>query len=244
MGHWHTLHLFNDKVFYQDIVPKLKNQDYDLKHEYLEYMRLNSIENINEEDELNIKLNTLISEIRFHTNKMNEEFKIHSDYNSILDYENKRKYLSNYPILYDLGCFIEYMIFSRCADFYPHKSLRKSGLQGLQIEASKNSKTNEILSKLCNYETILIAEDYSGIANWITSEEVEFLYNSKNEIINLDVGFNNLIDKAFEYKLGLTVGVNMSVSNLFRSYKLTSRESWDNTSLFGLEVERFDKSYF
>jgi hypothetical protein len=238
MGNWHTLHLFNDKIFYQDLVPKFKNHKYNLRQEYLEYMKHNTTGGINqyEVEELNRIIDNSIRDIRFHTDKMNEEFKVHSEYNFIEGYKNKRKYLSNYPIVYSLGCFMEFMIFSKCADFYPQKTLGKAGLR---VEASKNSVADEILVNINFYDSIFIADDYSGIFGWITNEEVELLYYSKNQLINHDAGFINLLDKAFEYKLGLVIGVNMHEGVLKRldSFKLIPIEKWDNSSLEGLCVE-------
>lgn len=39
MGHWRTLHLFDDKKFYKDVVPELKGETGDLTQSCLEFLK-------------------------------------------------------------------------------------------------------------------------------------------------------------------------------------------------------------
>lgn len=61
MGHWQTLHLFDDKKFYKEVVPQLKGEIGDLTEacrEFLKYYAIGGISHLSAE-----KINSLVEHI-------------------------------------------------------------------------------------------------------------------------------------------------------------------------------------
>ncbi|MEY4903350.1 MAG: hypothetical protein RLZZ292_1165 [Bacteroidota bacterium] len=221
MGAWHTIHLFDDTRFYSDLLPNIKNIDYDLKADFLNRFRHNNFSD-NELDDI-------VKHIRLHIEKINKNYDRNNFYDFEQDYGEQAKYLPK-DFTYYLPRFMEFMLFSYCADFYPHLPTGKHG-----YSLHSNSVASSIFD-LLNKGGIFITDDYMGIVGWITKEEVELLYHSKNEFYKDNLGLINLINKAFEHNLGLILGVDMrdEILEKLPSYKFTAENEWNDTNLEGL----------
>ena len=87
MGYWTTLHLFDEKVFYEKVVPELKGLNGNIKLDYLQFSkshRTGGIEHFSE-SELNIFLDNSIINVFNIANSFDKTFKIHSQFHKIKD---------------------------------------------------------------------------------------------------------------------------------------------------------------
>jgi len=83
-----------------------------------------------------------------------------------------------------------------------------------------------------------------GITNWVTAEDVELLYLDKDnlkEVNNTKAdNFRNLLEIAYQNKLGFIIGVDMNenILELLPSYKLIESKRWQDMKNDGLLFKR------
>jgi hypothetical protein len=244
MGYWCTLHLFDDKKFYKEIVPILKGEFGDLTNHCLEFLkshRVGGLSNLSVQ-EINDIISQTIDEVNSISNSLNDTFKANTEYQKIKDYDSHIKFLNNLNGYEDFCKFLEYFIFKTCSDFYPHLPLGKGGV-------SRNFKLDiktlccSVLENLDNWNEFLCGH-MTGITNWITHEDVELLYLDKDNLLYNDneraEGFLTLLDVARSNKLGLIIGVDMAEDRLelLQGEKLTKPEIWRNKNNKGLLWKR------
>lgn len=76
MGRWTTLHLFDDKLFYNKVLPELRGELGDLRAVYLEFLKVTKVGGINKYSpaELNDLIKKDIEEFHLISNQMNDQF--------------------------------------------------------------------------------------------------------------------------------------------------------------------------
>jgi hypothetical protein len=242
MGYWRTLHLFDDKKFYKEVVPKFKGKTGDLTNDCLEFLKSHvtgGLNHLSEQQIINL-VNQTIENIISISKTFDEIFKTNFDYQKIENYDTQRHFLNKLEGHYEFCKFFENYIFKTCADFLPHLPLGKGGV----------SRNFDMKIKTLSYALVTDLDDWNefltcdgGITNWITHEDIEYLYLDKENLRFEDnpiaEGFLSLLEIAHDNRLGLIMGVDMREDKLARlqSYKLVPKEKWDLASKEGLIVK-------
>lgn len=244
MGFWITLHLFDDKNFYKQIVPTLRGESGSFKSEYLDFMKSHiagSIIHFSEEQKEAL-LATSIQNVKDIANGFDHTFKRHNLYNLIDREDKRRQFLNEHPGYYDFVKFFEYYVFKKCADFFPHLALGKSGLSA-KLNVKQNSVAASCISVLENWETLFCAEA-TGIISWASGEDIELLYHDQNNLHSDNENFLNdfraMLDVAYQDKLGMIMGVDMrqEILEQLPSFKLISRDKWKTLQIGGAIFHR------
>ncbi|MDQ6531885.1 hypothetical protein [Flavobacterium sp. LHD-85] len=223
MGYWCSLHLFDDKKFYREVVPQLRGEVGDLteaSREFLRYYSYGGISHFSEE-----KINSLIEKnnqrVISISKSMDQTFKIHYEFDKITDYKSKRHYLGQLDGHYEFCEFMQYYLFKTCADFNPNLGLGKGGVSRNFTIANKTISCN-VMREL-DYWSEFFAHGMTGITNWITHEDVELLFLDKENLHfddnELAKSFLELLDIAYKNKLGFIMGVDMRESQLELLYE-------------------------
>ncbi|PBJ13614.1 hypothetical protein [Flavobacterium sp. ACN6] len=223
MGYWCSLHLFDDRKFYREVVPQLKGEAGDLteaSREFLKHYFVGGISHLSEE-----KINSLIEQnnqsVISISKAMNQTFKIHDEFEKITDYESQKLFLGKLEWHYEFSKFLEYYLFKTCADYNPHLGLGKGGVSR-NFTINSKTVTCNIIDELDNWNDFLL-QDGMGIANWITHEDVELLFLDKENLHFEDneraESFLELLDIAYKNKLGFIIGIDMQERQLELLYK-------------------------
>ena len=130
MGYWCTLHLFDDKKFYTEVVPTLKGETGDLTADCVEFLKSHVLGGTSHlsKQELEKLVKQTIENITSIANSLDKTFKINSEYQKIEDYDAQVTFFNTLEGYYDFSKFFEYYIFKTCADFFPHLALGKGGV--------------------------------------------------------------------------------------------------------------------
>lgn len=227
MGHWHTLHLFNDERFYAETVPLLKGQQGDIQAYYTKYEQTctNGV--------CDIPLSELVA-------VFNQLKGYRLEYPPFMEVIHKEWYpfLSTLQWTYHLSAFFEFVVFSHCADYAPYFRLGKYPALSRVPGIKKDSLSYEILGELgMNYSSIFTAEGM-GITGWITSEEVKNLLAGlqNDEVIDDLITF---LQVAASLNRGIIAGVDMRENELsaLPSFKLSNKDIWDLQQIERLAFE-------
>ncbi|WP_316634386.1 hypothetical protein [uncultured Flavobacterium sp.] len=218
MGYWRTIHLFDDKKFYKEVVSELKGETGDLTEPCREFLKHYltggtshlSVEKINSLVEQNIQRIVSIS------SSLDETFKIHDEFHKMTNYDSQNHFLSNLDGHYEFCKFLEYYLFRTCADFNPHLGLGKGGVSR-NFNIHIKTLSYNIIEELDNWNDFL-SQDSMGITNWITNEDVELLFLDKENLHfennELAKKFLTLLDVAHKNKLGFIMGADMREEQL------------------------------
>lgn len=218
MGYWCTLHLFDDKKFYKEVVPQLKGETGDLTEacrEFLKHYYLGGISHLSSE-KINSLIEYNIEKIISISNGLDETFKIHHEFHKGTNNDHQNLFLASLEGHYEFSEFLEYYLFKTCADFFPYLILGKGGVSR-NFNIPIKTLCYPIVQELDHWNDFL-SNDRMGITNWITNEDVELLYLDKENLHFEDnqraEGFLNLLDVAYYNKLGFIVGVDMRDNQL------------------------------
>jgi hypothetical protein len=241
MGYWTTLHLFDEKNFYEKVVPELRGLNGSIKSDYLQFSkshRTGGIEHFSE-SELNVFLDNSVSNVHHIANSFDKTFKIHNKFHKIKEYDDRQLSLNKIDGHYDFCKFFEYYIFKTCADFFPHIPLGKGGILR-NFNLNEKTLSYSIICELDSENGFFGCGERMGISNWITSEDVELLYLDKENLCFDDnehaTGFMTLLEIAQKNKLGLIMGIDMRecTLELLPKNKLISSNVWTETDMTGL----------
>ncbi|MCX8526260.1 hypothetical protein OF897_20290 [Chryseobacterium formosus] len=232
MGYWCTLHLFDDKKFYKEIVPTLKGETGDLTADCQEFLKSHvtgSTLHLSKQ-ELEKLVNETIGNIVSISNSFDKTFKINSEHQKIGDYNDQIDFLNNLDIHYHFCKFFEFYIFKTCADFFPHLPLGKGGIMR-QFELSQETFFFSIVGDLDDWNPSF---QYAGmgIANWLTHEDVQYLYLDKENLTHDDDSlgeeFLSLLEIAHSNEIGFITGVDMreNILELLPNNKIVKPETW------------------
>ncbi|MEN2400174.1 hypothetical protein GKZ90_0010320 [Flavobacterium sp. MC2016-06] len=237
MGYWCTLHLFDDRKFYNEVVPELRGETGNLSNDCLDFLKGYTVGGIShlsdgKRDEL---VQHTIEKITSIANSLDKTFKIHDELHKIPEYKEQLSFLGKLEGYYEFCKFFEYYVFKTCADFYPHLILGKGGVYR-NFEINVKTLSCSIIAELDDWNAF-ICYDSMGITSWITSEDVELLYLDKNNLLFTDneraEGFLTLLEVAYNNKLGLIIGVDMREEKLelLPENKLIDTETWSSIDI-------------
>lgn len=241
MGYWCTVHLFDDRKFYADVVPELKGEKGDLWAACVDFAKGPGTSRLTDSEAGKMAQYYADRFIKI-ANSFDQTFKIHSAFAKFDDYDLRREYVSDLDGYYDFCKFFEYYVFRTCADFFPHVPLGKSG-----VRRNFNLDVNTLsYSALIDFDgwNEFFSGDGTGITNWMTNEDLELLYLDKENLRSDNnehaEGFLTLLETAHKYRLGLIAGVDMRENwlELLPQHKLTDAEFWQKTNQAGILFKR------
>lgn len=244
MGYWCTLHLFDDKKFYKEIVPTLKGETGDLTADCQEFLKSHVTGSTSRlsKQELEKLVNETIKNIVSISNSFDKNFKINSEYQKIENYDAKLAFLNSSDKHYDFCKFFEYYIFKTCVDFFPHLPLGKGGVSR-NFEISAEALSDSITGELDNWNDFFCFYT-TGITNWISHEDVQYLYLDKDNLKHDDneraKAFLSLLEIAHSNELSFITGVDMrdEILELLPNNKTVKPETWTLENSVGLIWKR------
>ena len=232
MGYWRTLHLFDDKKFYKEIVPTLKGETGDLTADCQEFLKSHVTGSTSRlsKQELEKLVNETIKNIVSISNSFDKTFKINSEHQKIGDYNDQIEFLNKSDIHYDFCKFFEFYIFKTCADFFPHLPLGKGGVMR-QFKLSPETLSYSIIGELDDWNPSF-HYDGMGITNWLTYEDLQYLYLDKENLNHDDDSlgeeFLSLLETAHSSEIGFITGVDMreNILELLPNNKIVKPGTW------------------
>ncbi|WP_131724329.1 hypothetical protein [Chryseobacterium indologenes] len=240
MGYWRTLHLFDDRKFYKEVVPALKGETGDLTADCQEFLKSHVIGSTLHlsKQELEKLVNQTIENIVSISNSLDETFKINSEYQKAEDTNTEIAFFNNLEGYYEFSKFFEYHTFKTCADFFPHLGLGKSGVSR-NFELSEKTLSYSIIEDLDDWNNFLCF-DRMGITNWMSHEDVQYLYLNKENLKHDEnepaKAFLTLLEIAHANQLGFIMGVDMreEILQSLPGNKTVKPETWTLQNLSGL----------
>ena len=228
MGDWNTLHFFNDKHFYEKVVPDLKGKgDLLKKYFYSQLSKYLLFHNDNDEKRIDaileychffddeFKRHEVLYEIESRNKKPDEEY---SKFMEQWRHDLQAFHNKNSPTFDDLSIILTLIVFSECAAFNPHFILGRRVFSE-NVGAKPKSITEVIISQINNSPLGSTHSYGSGIMNWITSEDVKLLWLDRDNLLptGSEEYFNDFlkfIEIVVENDLGVVSGTNMRESIL------------------------------
>lgn len=244
MGYWSTLHLFDDNKFYKEAVPALKGESGDLTADCLEFLGSHIVGGVSRlsASDLNTLVEQTVGNIIAIANSLDPTFRIHKEYHHINGHDERNLFLNQIHGHYDFCKFFEYYIFKTCSDFFPHLALGKDGVSR-NFELPVKTLSYAIIEKLDDWNGFFCAGG-TGITNWITHEDLMYLYLDKEHLHFNDnqraEHFLKLLEVAHDHKLGLIEGVDMREDRLelLPGHKIIAPGAWTSENSAGLHWER------
>jgi len=147
MGHWSTLHLFDDQKFIRELVPLFRGEKQNLIVNYTDFLKthitggISHLTKVELDNLINIHLGRIIEISKL----FNDSFKTHSKFHKLTDHNDKVNFFEKLEGYYDFCKFFEYSIFKNYSDFFPHIPLGKAG-----ISQDFNLKPNTISQSILN----------------------------------------------------------------------------------------------
>lgn len=231
MGDWNTLHHFDDKKFYSEIVRDFKNGGQLLEKyfnsEFGKYIVYGSDTKDDEQIaeilrfsqllDKNFKLHETLFKIQTRKKGINE---VYADFIKKRCQDEVDFQEANGHIIEDINHILTLMIFSECAAFNPHLILGRSIFTGC-VSAKPKSIAQDIISKFTDNELGSIfyssRSNCNGLINWVTNEELQLLWLDKENLYSADKDTNKyfsdfckFIEIALENNLGVISGTNMN----------------------------------
>lgn len=232
MGYWCTLHLFDEKKFYKEIVPTLKGETGDLTADCQEFLKSHVIGGTARlsKHELEKLVNETIKNIVSISNSLDKSFRINTEYQKVQKYDAQLAFFDTLEGYYDFCKFFEYYIFKTCADFFPHLPLGKGRVMR-NFDISVKALSDSILGELDNWNDFFCYYG-TGITNWMSYEDLQYLYLDKENLKYEDSErakfFLSLLEVAHSNQLGFITGVDMNedILELLPNNKTVKSETW------------------
>lgn len=195
MGDWNTLHIFNDRHFYERLVPDFKDKG-ELFKRHMDSLLGKYIlwDNSNSE----ARTQQLVTFSR----ELTPDFKVHEKYYQIQGRKKKptevyAEFISkrvqddddfrhiHADVIEDLNQLLTLIIFTECASFNPHLVLGHRIFTG-NVEAKAGSIADNIITKITYNE---LGSPYygnwsncNGLINWITNEDLQLLWLDRDNL--------------------------------------------------------------
>lgn len=230
MGDWNTLHYFDDKKFYSEIVPDFKNNGQLIE----KYFNSELGKHIAYSNDKNVER---ISEIRRFSQFLDKDFKHHKtlleihkrskgideEYSAFIKKRHQDEKIfqqENGNIIEDINLILTLIIFSECAAFNPHLILGRSIFTG-NVCAKPGSVAEDVIYNFTNndFGSIFYStrSNRNGLINWVTHEDLRLLWLDKENLKPADndsekyfSDFYKFIEIAIENELGVIAGTNMN----------------------------------
>ena len=195
MSDWNTLHFFDDKYFYANIVTDLSNEGQLLK----KYFKSDLWKPILFDNNNNNNSDARIKAMLDFCQHLDKDFKRHEELSSILNRnkqsneeyskfrhqlneDEKEFVLKNTYAFADLNDTLPLLLFSECASFNPHLILGRR-IFSEAVDAKPKSVSEQIISQIMYAETgCVYSYGGEGIINWITNEELQLLWLDKDNL--------------------------------------------------------------
>jgi len=166
MGDWNTLHVFDDKKFYQVVVPILKGEgkplEFYLDTDFGKY----TLRDIKQSK------NSIIDSIIKTAHQFDDKFKFFLGFPqpepAPIYYRN---FYNKNSWFHEFNSICEYIVFSECAFFNPHFKLGKNLFYSF-IKAKPNTASQDFQNQIGMMNDSIFGIEGDGIKNWITNDEL------------------------------------------------------------------------
>jgi hypothetical protein len=234
MGDWNTLHIFDDRYFYERLVPDFKDKGEVFKS-YMDSLLGKYIlwDNSNSE----ARTRQLVAFCR----ELTTDFKVHKKYFEIqgrkkMPTEVYAEFISkqidddehfrhtNADAIEDLNRLLTLIIFTECASFNPHLVLGRRIFTG-NVDAKAGSIADNIITRITYNE---LGSPYygnmsncNGLTNWITNEDLQLLWLDRNNLYSPPDGSQEYLQEflaftelALQHDCGFISVTNVNESTL------------------------------
>lgn len=184
MGQWNTLHLFDDRKFYDEVVPSMQSKDI-LKKCFASKEGRYALE------DAEILVKERVEVIQELSSKLSLDFRVHSglvrDLKNCINREEKVKVSALYSNkAEDFNNILLVLIFSKCALCSPYFTLGYRLITSYLKYRKSDSICENYVKKLMYFEksgTLISLGTGDGIRNWLTAEEVKIFVENYEDII-------------------------------------------------------------
>lgn len=236
MGDWNTLHVFDDKRFYEETVPMLRGQKPGLEKHYSRFAKLPML------GAPRASLDEMIPIFR----QFNDDFATYPGFDANDAFSRQVGFAEIFRGEYYLRRFFEFVVFSECASFFPH-----FGMGYRAFAAAMGAKQGDtVVEGLLSHIAFGIVDnpwrwDGDGIRSWVTARDVKVLHDSgsivpKNEEDAEYVeDFLRFLGVVTKHNLGLLTAVNIDADN-FKDCTppLQNEDLWK-----GVEIESLRRTW-
>lgn len=234
MGDWNTLHIFDDRYFYERLVPDFKDKGESFKR-YMDSLLGKYIlwDNSNSE----ARTQQLVTFCR----ELTPDFKVHEKYCEIQGRQKKptevyAEFISkrvkddeefrhkNADAIEDLNRLLTLIIFTECASFNPHLILGRRIFSG-SVDAKPGSIADNITTRITNNEWgspyYSNMSNCNGLINWITNEDLQLLWLDRDNLYSPPDGSQEYLQEflaftelALQHDCGFISVTNVNESTL------------------------------
>jgi hypothetical protein len=242
MGDWNTLHIFDDRYFYQHLVPDFKDKGAIFKR-YMDSLLGKYILGDNSNSEARVQgFVELCCQLK-------PDFKRHETYYEIqsrkkmpaelyADFIFKQNQDEDHfqrtkaGVIEDINNLLTLIIFSECASFNPHLILGRRIFTG-NVHAKPGSVADDVITRITENELGSIyypgRANCFGLTNWVTNEELQLLWLDRDNLYAPPDGSEEYLQEFLEFaQLALqhecgfisVTNVNERVLNMIEDPKL------------------------
>jgi len=232
MGDWNTLHIFNDRDFYDRLVPDFKDRGAMFKHHMDSLLGKYILGNNDNSETRTLHLVDLCRQLK-------PDFKIHGAYYKIESRQKKptedyKDFISkrvedghdflrvNASVIEDLNLLLTLVIFAECGAFNPHLILGRRTFSS-NIKARPGSLAENIIQQTWYHPLGSIYTTGSGPMNWISYDELNLLWLDKHNLHVPPEGseqylqeFLEFTELALQHKCGFISVTNVNETMLCR----------------------------
>lgn len=235
MGDWNTLHIFNDRHFYTNIAPDLRNKGELLQRyfnsqlgKYILWDNSNSEVRTRQMVDLcrdlksDFKVHTTLFEIEARQKKPTE---VYADFKDKQSQDYDQFMHAHADAIEDLNRILTLILFTECAAFNPHLVLGRRIFTG-NVTAKAGSVASGVIDMIpCRESGSFYYSNMSncnGLMNWVTYEELQLLWLDKDNLLVPDgtdeqylTEFLQFVELALQHESGLlsVTNVNEQVLN-------------------------------
>ncbi len=230
MGDWNTLHVFDDRRFHEETVPRLRGRKGSLEEHYTRYLRTCP------RGECDLGIAEIIEISR----QFSEDFTSHPGYSTDTGQGGERNFIGSQPWEYHYRRFFEFIVFAECASFYPYFRMGKLFFRGAVDVRPGATAVGGLLARVVDgYRDNPWTWDGDGIRGWLSATEAKVLNDAdsiiptESEYARYVEEFRRFLDVVTKNDLGLLSAVNLAEARLSGS-----PSPIDNEKLWkGVELE-------
>lgn len=212
MGDWNTLHIFDDRQFYERLVPDFKDKGELFKShmdsllgKYILWDNSNSQARTQQMVELcrqllpDFKHHEKYYEIQCRKKMLTESY---ADFIFKQNQDETHFQHANAGVIEDINILLTLIIFSECASFNPHLILGRRIFTG-NVDAKAGSVADGVISKISQAGSGTIyygnRSNCNGLTNWVTNEELELLWLDRDNLYVPPDGSKEYLQEFLEF---------------------------------------------
>ncbi|NMO15127.1 hypothetical protein HPC49_04300 [Pyxidicoccus fallax] len=230
MGDWNTLHVFDDRRFHEETVPRLRGEKAGLEEHHARFLKTSM-------PRCDIGVDEMIPVFR----QFSADFTRHPGYDALLEQDRHATFERIHPREFYIRRFFEFVLFSECANFFPYFKMGYRLFHGaVGVKEGDTAMSDLVLHLSHGGDNNPWRWDGDGIRSWLSAREVKALNDSgsivprKEEDADYVQDFLRFLDVVTKNNLGLLSAANIN-SDPFknRAPPVRDEDLWK-----GVEIER------